>query len=97
MTTRQQALDRQRKLFPGDDLVTICQALRGGVNGSADAWKDKDVKEAVELLKMRLACWEPNSLPIENKVDDAVRCLVAATLELVEFYSVPVDSIARVR
>lgn len=59
-------------------LPEVCIHLRMALNGSADPLDGDAVDRWVAYLEARLRDWRPS--PVPSPVDEAVRCLVAATL-----------------
>lgn len=59
-------------------LPEVCISLRMALNGSAEPLGGDDVDRWVAYLETRLRDWRPS--PVPSPVDEAVRCLVAATL-----------------
>lgn len=91
------ALQWQSSLFGkgvGSTLPEICMALRIGVNGSGDEWDPTFIRQAVEMLKARLQTWLP-STSRDERVDEAVRLLVQATIDEVEGYTWWTEELAR--
>jgi hypothetical protein len=75
---------RQAELFPsGKTLPDICLTVRGTINGSVDGMDDLRLGEAVELLRLTVATWQP-SLPHCREIDHAVLALVRATIRYAE-------------
>jgi len=74
------ALAWQFSLFQGLELQQIAMEFRAQSNGMAEGWDEGKKREVAEMLRMRLAFWEP-SLPRYKAVDDAVKTLVESVLE----------------
>ncbi len=86
--THQEALKWQERLFRKcdyHDLCSICMELRSGVNGYADEWRSVYIKEVIGMLRARLETWREAGKR-EERMDNAVKELVMATIEEVESY-----------
>lgn len=76
---------QERLCGRGIMLPEICLGLRGACNGSADPWQPDLVKETLAMLQARMDSWRPGR-KVEERFDNAVKELVAATMEEVKAY-----------
>jgi hypothetical protein len=79
-------LDRTDAEAEGMSLPELCMALRMAVNGSADPWKDDDVRDALRYMERRILTWTESNTAADHRFDQAVRCLVEATIDYVRIW-----------
>lgn len=85
--TRSEVKDRQAAMFTNAMLPEICSCLRAGVNGSSDAWQQKEIGKAMRLLRDTILTWEPTTVPHSKAFDEAVFAMIVATIAEVEHYT----------
>jgi hypothetical protein len=74
------ALEEQDRLFHGMMLPEICLRLRMAVDGAADPWERATILSTLAMLQARLDTWEPSVLQNNERLDYAVKDMVAATI-----------------
>lgn len=62
-------------------------SLRMSLNGAADPMRPQDEKDIVDYIRARLNNWQPSVLSIDNRMDEAVRHMCKAALDLHQHYS----------
>lgn len=68
------------------ELPNLCIALRMSLNGAADPMRQDEEQKIIDYIRVRLEQWQPTRLKIEEKMDEAIRQLCYATLEVAAHY-----------